>query len=146
MSIFSAQARRSQGEFVIIKFNIASRPSPVIVLKGAKSITDIWGSQEPKTYYIHQGWEMEERELEKMGLFPIGQSYINNCLRPVSKIPTYSFVVRVKYSIITTLKNLIPGSDVVADDTEDGVQLPCILLQDLLPRLLISTTLSSFLV
>ena len=91
---------------------------------------------------------MAWREIEKMGLFPIGQSYINNCLRPVSKIPTYSFsfVVRVKCSILTTMKNIIPGSDVVADDTEDGVQLPCILLQDFLPRLLISTTLSSFLV
>ena len=89
---------------------------------------------------------MERRELEKMGLFPIGQSYINDCLLLVN-IPTYSFVVRVKYSInMTSMKNLIPGSDVVADDTEDGVQLPCILLQDLLPRLLISTTLSSFLV
>ena len=51
---------------------------------------------------------MEERELEKMGLFPIGQSYINNCLRPVSKIPTYSFsfVVRIKYSIMTTMKKI----------------------------------------
>ena len=48
---------------------------------------------------------MERRELEKMGLFPIGQSYINNCLLLVN-IPTYSFVVRVKYSIITTMKNI----------------------------------------
>ena len=51
---------------------------------------------------------MERREFEKMGLFPIGQSYIINCLLLVN-ISTYSFsfVVRgVKYSIMTTMKKI----------------------------------------